>query len=117
MEILKTINLTLITILVIAAGVPKLMSMEHEVQFFSDVGLGTWALIPFGVIQSIGGILMALPSTRRVGAITSAVMLALSTLMLLVNGQTAMAGFSCVTVVMATLVLFGDWRNTAFKTH
>ncbi len=68
MTVLRTINLILITVLSIAAGIPKVMRMTEEVKFFESAGLGTTSVVIFGLVQLVGGALLVFRGTRMWGA-------------------------------------------------
>ena len=64
MDTLRTINLVLVTVLSLAAGLPKIGRISQEVQFFADTGLGTSALVVFGVLQLAGGAMLIFRKSR-----------------------------------------------------
>ena len=69
------------------------MLMPQDVDFFGQYGFTNPILIAFGVSQLIGGVLLAVPRTRIVGAVILGVTFLISTVVL------GMAGNIPVTVV------------------
>ena len=71
----------------------KIMLMPQDVDFFGQYGFTNPILIAFGVSQLIGGVLLAVPRTRIVGAVILGVTFLISAVVL------GMAGNIPVTVV------------------
>ena len=113
MDTLRTINLVLVTVLSLAAGLPKIGRISQEVQFFADTGLGTSALVVFGVLQLAGGAMLIFRKSRALGAFVAAVMFLGSAVMLLANGQVAFGIISFLPVVMAAIVALGERSKRA----
>jgi hypothetical protein len=107
MRVLRTLNLVLVTALGIAAAVPKLLQMPPEVAFFQAAGLGSIAVVAFGLVQLAAGLLTALPATRKRGATLLAAAFLASAVMLMITGQVAFGLFSLLPVVMAVIVVLG----------
>ena len=105
MNILRNINLILVTLLSMAAGIPKIMRIPQEVSFFGDVGLGEISVVAFGLVQFAGGVLLLFPKTRIWGATLVAAMFFLSTVMLFLNGKLTFGFISVLPIVMAGFVI------------
>jgi hypothetical protein len=101
MNILWNTNLVVVTLLGIAAALPKLMRTPQEVQFFQSVGLGSAAVVAFGILQLAGGVLLIFQKTRTIGAAVVAATFLGSTVMLFASRQAAFGVVSLVPVVMA----------------
>ena len=109
-RIAKMVNLALLTLLSMSARIVKVLQMPQEVEFFQATGLNETVLVLFGVAQVAGGVLIALRITRRPGAITVAVTLGLSTILIFANGMIAFGCFSLLPVLMAGVaVRERDW--------
>lgn len=102
---LQKINLAVITLLSISAGLAKVMLMPQEVQFFENAGLGESTLLIFGLAQIIAGILLIIKNMRKWGAIFVAVMFILSTVMILSNGMIGFGIFSILPIVLTGFII------------
>ena len=105
MSLLQKVNLVLVTVLTIAAGIPKIMRIPAEVNFFQDAGLGETALLVFGLFQMTGGILLIFRKTRSWGAIQVALSFLLSAVMVFMSGQIMFGLVSLVPILMTGMVL------------
>lgn len=104
MDLLNKLNLALITVLSVAAAVPKLMRMPAELSFFASLGMGGVVVLVFGLVQLIGGLLMLRSATRAWGGRLAATAFLASAIMLLATGQLGFGLVSLVPVAMAVLV-------------
>ena len=112
MNILRKINLVLVTVLSIAAGIPKIMQIPNEVGFFETVGLGANSVVVFGLLQLAGGLLLVSQKTRMWGASVVALMFLGSAAMLLLTGAIAFGFVSVLPVLMAAIVIKeSGWRK------
>ncbi len=109
---LLRVNLVVITLLSILAAVPKLIRVPQELDFFAGVGLGPAAVVIFGAIQLIGGVLLIRGKTRRLGAMITAAMFLGSAVMVLASGQWMFGIVSLVPVVLAMLLARSALRLT-----
>ena len=104
---LQLVNLALVVLLSIAAGVAKILQVPDEVAFFAQFGLGNKVLVAFGALQIIAGLLLMTGKLRKPAALLAAVLLATSAIMLLASGKLAFGLLSLVPVMMALAVF---WR-------
>lgn len=104
MKNLNLINLILITLLSFASGIPKIMRMPQEVEFFGAAGLSNPLLVGFGALHVIGGLLLALPRTRKWGALLMAILFSASALMIFMSGNVPFGLFSLLPVALAGLI-------------
>lgn len=100
MRILKLIILVLLILMSLAAGAAKIMQMPQEMTFFQDIGLSLGLLVPLGVVQVIGGLLAAIPKTRKFGAIVMALVFLASAIMVFMSGH---IGFGVISLIPAAL--------------
>lgn len=107
MKNLFTVNLVLVTLLGIAAAIPKLLRLPQEVTFFGNVGLPEGAVLLFGLVQLAGGMLLVVRRTRPWGAAVTAATFLASAVMVFLSGNTVFGLVSILPVLMASLVLRG----------
>jgi hypothetical protein len=114
MNILRRINLILVTVLSLAAAIPKIAQIPGEVEFFNSMGLGKGALLMFGALQLAGGALLVFGKTRLWGASVAALAFLGSAVMLFLNGQSSFGAVSLLPVIMSCVVFFDVARNKEF---
>ena len=104
MKIFYYVVLALLVFLAISSGIPKVMLMEQDVEFFSQYGFTNSILIAFGVAHIVGGVLLAIPKTREVGAIIVGVLFLISAVVLILSGNIAVAIVTGVAIVLLFFV-------------
>jgi hypothetical protein len=102
-KILFYIVLVIVVCLAITSGVTKIMLQPQDVELFAEYGFSNPILIMYGCIQLIGGILLAAPKTRTVGAALIAVTFLISAAVLALSGNIAV---TLVTLVFTILIGF-----------
>jgi len=95
---------SLLALLSIAAGSAKIASMPQEIQFFEDVDVSTELMLPLGVLQVIGGLLIIPPQSRRVGSALVATTFFASSAMIFAAGNNSFGIFSLLPVALASLL-------------
>jgi len=86
---LKIINILIvaaIAILSVAAGLAKVMQSQQEIEFLQGLGLSIFVIMVFGLIQIIGGVLMAPEKTRMPGAVLVTLGFVVSTVLIFIGG-------------------------------
>lgn len=111
MKILKNVNLVLITLLSITAGISKIILTPQEVEFFQNAGLGEPVVIIFGIVQMIVGVLLIIGKVRKWGAIFVALMFALSTIMIFINGMIGFGVFSILPIILTGFIIRESLRK------
>jgi uncharacterized membrane protein YphA (DoxX/SURF4 family) len=91
----------------ISSGVTKIMLMPQDRIFFIRAGFSDPLIIGFGLVQVLGGILLALPKFRKIGAITIGVTFAVSAYLLFQAGNTRLA-----LITVAFILLLGTFIFT-----
>ena len=104
MKIANSIILVLLTLLSISAGVTKLMQVPQEVEFLNNAGLNNAAIILFGVLQVVAGILLIFTKTRKVGALITTIAFTISTIIIFMAGKIAFGFFSILPILLAAFV-------------
>ena len=107
MDRLKTVIWILLALLGVAAGTAKMLQTPQEMAFFHDqLGFGAEAIMAFGLLQFVAGILLVFKKTRLVGAAPLGVTLLLSSIVIFMAGQIGFAVLSLLPVLMADLVVW-----------
>ena len=109
---MRAIILIVLVVMSLAAGGAKLLQMQQEVQFFNEAGLGTVPLILLGLIQMVGGGAAILSKSRIPGICLIALGFLLSSIVILMTGNTGFAFGSLVPVALA-IGLFLSVRRVA----
>jgi len=100
-------NVVLIFLIFLAAssGITKVILMQHDVAFFGQFGFTNLTLIWFGVVQLLGGLLLAIPKTRVVGAAIVAMTFFMSAAILVMAGNVIMAIVTLVCILLLGVVI------------
>jgi len=112
MQNLIRLNRVLLTGLSIMTGLVKLFQMDDEMQIFWGAGFSTTAIVVFGVVQLLGGLLLIPPQTTRYGAALMIPTFVIATGVLFVNGLYPFGVFSVLFVASAAVaVAFPHWTR------
>ncbi len=93
-------------LLSIAAGIAKFTLVPDELAFLSGFGFSETAVVMYGTVQMLGGILFAVPRSSVVGAIVVILGFLLSSVLLFIAGDIAFATFSLLPITLTGIVLF-----------
>ena len=91
--------------LAVSSGATKIMLMPQEVAFFGKVGFNNPILIAFGVVQLVGGILLLMPKTRRLGGVAVAITFLISFVVLIVAGNIPVAVVTLLCTALLGLLI------------
>ena len=83
MKILFNVILAILVFLAISSGITKIILMQQDVEFFGKYGFTNSILIAYGAVQLLGGILLALPKSRIIGATLVAITFLVSAVVLI----------------------------------
>ncbi len=111
MKIVSTIILVVLIFLAVSSGITKIMLMQQDVDFFGKYGFSNSALIAYGAIQLIGGLLMALPKTRFAGAAIVAVTFLVSLVILLMEGNIPVSIVTVIATALLGVVMKQSWNT------
>lgn len=103
MATLHKVFLVILIFLAVASGLTKILLMPQDVEFFGRFGFTSPLLVAFGASQVIGGVLMAFPKTRALGAVIVLITFSISAVMLYLAGN-----LPVTFVTVAAIVLLGD---------
>lgn len=106
MKTTVTILSVLVALLSIAAGAAKIMLVPDETQFLGQFGFTDFLIICFGSVQVLGGILLAIPNTRRYGGFIAGAGFALSLVLILATGDWVFAAISAVPLLLAVFIIY-----------
>ena len=108
MKILHWLFVVLIALMAITAGLAKVFQIPDEVQFLNLFGFTTLLIVSYGVIQTIGGVLILVPRTLKIGAFVTALAFILSSVLILLSGDLI---FSLVSLIPVMLTYFIVWSS------
>jgi len=106
MKIVNILIIAIIALLSIAAGLAKLMQAPAEMEFLQGLGLSSGLIMAFGLVQVVGGVLLAIKKTRMPGAILVTLAFAVSTILIFIGGNTVFGLFSILPVALAGLIIY-----------
>lgn len=116
MNRLKIFIWILLALLGVAAGVAKMLQIPQEMAFFQGVmGFSSEAIMAFGLLQFVSGVMLVFKKTRLVGAVVLGITLFLSAIATFIAGKIGFAIVSLVPVVMADLIAW--WEIKAKKSQ
>lgn len=91
MKIIYYAIVAILVFLAVSSGATKIMLMPQDVEFFGKFGFSNPILIAFGVVQLVGGLLLLMPKTRRLGAIMVVITFLISFVVLIMAGNMPVA--------------------------
>ena len=110
MKAVSFLILVVLILLALSSGIPKILLMEQEINFFGKYGLSGPTLIAFGFAQFLGGFLMIFANTRFAGAAIVAATFLVSLALLLVEGNIPLSIVTGIATVLLALVMKQNWR-------
>ena len=113
MKIVNILIIAIVALLSIAAGLAKVMQTQQEMEFLQGVGLSSFLIVVFGIIQVSGGVLLIPRKTRMAGAVLAAVALGLSSVFIFMGGNLAFGLFSLLPVVLVCVIIYQTANVTA----
>ena len=105
MKILFNLILVILVLLAVSSGVTKIILMQQDVEFFGAYGFTNPILIAYGALQLIGGIFLALPKIRVIGALIVAVTFLISATVLLMAGNIPLTIITLVCVLLLGFII------------
>jgi hypothetical protein len=106
---LKTVNIIIIAaiaLLSIAAGLAKVMQSPQEIEFLQGLGLSAFLIIIFGLVQIVGGVLIAPNRTRMPGAILVTLGFVVSTVLIFMGGNVTFGLISLIPAALAGMIIY-----------
>jgi hypothetical protein len=114
-KIINLLIVVIIALLSIAAGLTKVMQTQQEMEFLQGLGLNSFLIVGFGLVQIIGGVLLVPKKTRMPGAILVALALVVSTALIFIGGNFAFGLFSVIPIALAGVIIYQTARITHNK--
>jgi hypothetical protein len=114
-KIINLLIVVIIALLSIAAGLAKVMQTQQEMEFLQGLGLNSFLIVGFGLVQIIGGVLLVPKKTRMPGAILVALALVVSTALIFIGGNFAFGLFSVIPIALAGVIIYQTARITHNK--
>lgn len=111
MRIASAVLLAILTFLAVASGMTKILLMQQDVEFFGRYGFTNPALIAFGLVQLIGGILLPFKKTRFSGAAIVASTFLASLVILLMDGNIPISIVTLIATLLLFLIMKLSWRS------
>ena len=112
LKIFFYIVLVVLVLLAMSSGITKLLLMPQDVEFFGQYGFSNPILIAYGLVQLIGGLLLAIPKSRIIGALLVAITFLISAALLALSGNIPI---TLVTLLFTALLGFIVKFNSRLK--
>lgn len=106
MKLINTILLAVVVIFCIAAGAAKIMQLPQEINFLQSVGLSSLQIMIFGIMQLLGGLLVAIRRTRVIGCMLVVVALLIMAFYIFIAGDTQSGLFALAIVLLVLVVAY-----------
>jgi hypothetical protein len=103
--------IAVVAILSVAAGLAKVMEAPQEMEFLQGAGLSPTLILAFGLVQILGGALLATKRTRTMGAYLAVAGFAASTLLILMGGDLVFGLISAIPIALSALVAYQAART------
>ncbi|NND60890.1 MAG: hypothetical protein HKN49_11545 [Gammaproteobacteria bacterium] len=115
MSILVRVLAYVLALLSIAAGAPKILQMEQELQFLNAIGLTGIGVSILGVVQVLGGVMLVPARTRLAGALAAGLALLVSAVAIFATGNAVFGAISLIPllVLLAMVVLHQREQQSA----
>lgn len=110
MKIVSTIILAILVLLAVSSGITKILLLQQDVDFFGKYGFSNPILIVYGLVQLLGGLLMAVTKTRFIGAVIAAITFLISLVVLLMEGNIPVGIATMIATLLLGVVMKQSWR-------
>ena len=113
-KIVNVLLIALVALLSIAAGVAKVLEAPQEVEFLQGFGFGfsLELIIFYGLFQILGGALLAIPKTLKLGAIITTLSFTLSTVLIFIGGNLTFGLASLLPIIFTSIIY---WQSVKVK--
>ncbi len=110
MKYVFTVLLVLLIFLAVASGISKIALTQQDVSFFGKYGFSQPAVVAFGVVQLIGGVLMMVKRTRFIGTTIVAITFLFSLVLLLMDGNMPMSAATIIATLFLAAIMKHSWK-------
>ena len=111
MKTVSTIILVILIFLAVSAGLTKVLLMQQDVDFFGAYGFSNPILVAYGLVQLVGGVLLAFKKTRFSGAAIVAITFLISLVVLLMDGNIPVSVATVVAMLLLGVVMKQNWKD------
>jgi len=111
MKIINIILIALISLLSIAAGLAKIMQVPQEMEFLTLFEFTPSIILMFGVVQVLGGVLIAIPKLRLAGAILIIIVFLLSATLVFLTGNLSFGLISILPVAATGWIIYQNLNS------
>ena len=115
MKFVNILIIATIVLLSIAAGLAKVMQSQQEIEFLQGLGLSVFSIFVFGLVQIVGGVLIAPKKTRMSGAVLVTLGFVVSTVLIFIGGNVAFGLFSVIPAALAGMIIYQTFGVTHSK--
>ena len=115
MKILFNVILAILVFLAISSGITKIILMQQDVEFFGKYGFSNSILIAYGAVQLLGGILLALPKSRIIGAALVAITFLISAVVLVLEGNIPVTIVTLICVLLLGVIIKQSLNKTTVQ--
>lgn len=105
------INWILTIVLSLATGVFKILQQEEDIALFDKIGFNSVSTTLLGIVQLIGGILLIIPKTRKLGAYVMIPTFVIASVAVFANEMYVFGIVSLLFIVMAVAVVIMVDKN------
>jgi len=109
MKVMFTIILVILILLALSSGLTKVTLMQQDVDFFGKYGFSNPILVAYGLVQIVGGVLLAFRQTRFVGATIVAITFLISLAVLLMDGNIPVSIVTFVATLLLGVIMKQSW--------
>jgi len=111
MRIAFLVILAILILLAVSSGMTKILLMQQDVEFFGRYGFSNPALIAFGAVQLVGGILLPFKKTRFTGAAIVASTFLVSLVVLMMDGNIPVSIVTLIATLLLLVVMKLNWQS------
>ncbi len=109
MKVFSLAILVVLIFLAVSSGITKIALMQQDVDFFGKYGFSNPILVAYGLVQVMGGIMLAFKKTRFSGAAIVAVTFLISLVVLLMEGNIPVSIATIVATGLLGFIMKQNW--------
>ena len=109
MKTVSAIILVLLIFLAVSSGITKVLLMQQDLDFFGAYGFSSPILVAYGMVQLVGGVLLAFRKTRFVGGAIVAITFLISLVILIMDGNILVSVATVAATLLLSVVMKQNW--------